>query len=213
MPCTGSQSNSSKPEPSSRQSLALPPAQLAWPGRHVTQPSTSTQLWPWAAQSVEPLNPPLPSQARAVLPSQANCPAWHRLASSPVLPAPPSLLLPFAISGLLEQEDKQAGTPEEHHERAREQLPTAKEPRAVGVRHDAGSYSRVPRRRQSLVLSGRWRGQLGRAARCRIVAIEHQRRRPRRRPTAPPGDRASPRRRGDWKILLEIGGPSSMPAA
>jgi hypothetical protein len=82
MPCCGSQSNTSKPEPSSRHSLAVPSSQLAAPGVHCTQPSVSTsprvlerdamQVSPRSAQSIESLYPPSPSQISASEPSQCT---------------------------------------------------------------------------------------------------------------------------------------------
>ncbi len=70
MPWSGSQSNSSKPVPSARHSLAAPDAQLASPGKHTTHPNVSTQRLPAAAQSWLLEYPPLPSHVWATLPSQ-----------------------------------------------------------------------------------------------------------------------------------------------
>src|SRR5215510_2618725 len=113
MPCAPSQSNSRKPVPSSRQTVALPPLQLALPGVQATQPSLSIvpvalkrelkHVWPLSEQSTEVLKPPLPSQTRASDPSHCTVSASHAKGARPLSPAPPSAAGLFTESSSHEQ--------------------------------------------------------------------------------------------------------------
>ena len=87
MPCCGSQSNASKPEPSSRQTVPVPFEQLVAPGTHWTQPSVSTRrphaearahaLLDRVRRSRSLLGAALPSQTIAIAPLQDTRSSAH----------------------------------------------------------------------------------------------------------------------------------------